>query len=182
MRTPGVEPGSQAWEACMMPLHYVRPHKQGTCLLLGAVPSSKSKPTYKRTLCRKQHVRPQCSTPGCSRNPRPGAKTVLADVVAKWLGATQPLRCSIRDARTAGLRSTPGCLWNRRSRVRKSSCTVVAKRLGASWARRSGGTRFLRCKGGRGTLDQDAKAVLADVVAERLGASWARWQRSWQDL
>ena len=24
MRTPGVEPGSQAWEACMMPLHYVR--------------------------------------------------------------------------------------------------------------------------------------------------------------
>jgi len=58
----------------------------------------------------------------------------------------------------------------------------VAKRLGASWARRSGGTRFLRCKGGRGTLDQDAKAVLADVVAERLGASWARWQRSWQDL
>ena len=21
MRTPGVEPGSQAWEACMMPLH-----------------------------------------------------------------------------------------------------------------------------------------------------------------
>jgi hypothetical protein len=25
MRTPGVEPGSQAWEACMMPLHYVRP-------------------------------------------------------------------------------------------------------------------------------------------------------------
>ena len=24
MRTPGVEPGSQAWEACMMPLHYMR--------------------------------------------------------------------------------------------------------------------------------------------------------------
>ena len=24
MRTPGVKPGSQAWEACMMPLHYVR--------------------------------------------------------------------------------------------------------------------------------------------------------------
>ena len=24
LRTPGVEPGSQAWEACMMPLHYVR--------------------------------------------------------------------------------------------------------------------------------------------------------------
>ena len=24
MRTPGVEPGSQAWEACMMALHYVR--------------------------------------------------------------------------------------------------------------------------------------------------------------
>ena len=23
LRTPGVEPGSQAWEACMMPLHYV---------------------------------------------------------------------------------------------------------------------------------------------------------------
>ena len=21
---PGVEPGSQAWEACMMPLHYMR--------------------------------------------------------------------------------------------------------------------------------------------------------------
>ena len=24
MRPPGVEPGSQAWEACMMPLHYKR--------------------------------------------------------------------------------------------------------------------------------------------------------------
>ena len=26
LRTPGVEPGSQAWGACMMPLHYVRSH------------------------------------------------------------------------------------------------------------------------------------------------------------
>ena len=25
MRMPGVEPGSQAWEACMIPLHYMRP-------------------------------------------------------------------------------------------------------------------------------------------------------------
>ena len=25
VRMPGVEPGSQAWEACMMPLHYMRP-------------------------------------------------------------------------------------------------------------------------------------------------------------
>ena len=24
MRLPGVEPGSQAWEACMIPLHYMR--------------------------------------------------------------------------------------------------------------------------------------------------------------
>ena len=24
MRMPGVEPGSQTWEACMMPLHYMR--------------------------------------------------------------------------------------------------------------------------------------------------------------
>jgi hypothetical protein len=24
MRMPGIEPGSQAWEACKMPLHYVR--------------------------------------------------------------------------------------------------------------------------------------------------------------
>ena len=24
LRTPGVEPGSHAWEACVMPLHYVR--------------------------------------------------------------------------------------------------------------------------------------------------------------
>ena len=33
MRMPGVEPGSQAWEACMMPLHYVRSHwpSQGAC-------------------------------------------------------------------------------------------------------------------------------------------------------
>ena len=30
MRPPGVEPGSQAWEACMMPLHYMR------CALLAA--------------------------------------------------------------------------------------------------------------------------------------------------
>ena len=28
MRMPGVEPGSQAWEACMMPLHYMR-HSMG---------------------------------------------------------------------------------------------------------------------------------------------------------
>ena len=28
MRTPGVEPGSQAWGACMMPLHYARRCKQ----------------------------------------------------------------------------------------------------------------------------------------------------------
>ena len=33
MRMPGVEPGSQAWEACMMPLHYMRP---GYPLLLPA--------------------------------------------------------------------------------------------------------------------------------------------------
>ena len=26
LRTPGLEPGSQAWEACMMPLHSVRSH------------------------------------------------------------------------------------------------------------------------------------------------------------
>ena len=30
MRMPGGEPGSQAWEACMMPLHYMR----SDCLLL----------------------------------------------------------------------------------------------------------------------------------------------------
>ena len=24
MRPPGIEPGAQAWEACMLPLHYVR--------------------------------------------------------------------------------------------------------------------------------------------------------------
>ena len=24
LRTPGVEPGPQAWEACMIPLHYAR--------------------------------------------------------------------------------------------------------------------------------------------------------------
>ena len=24
LRTPGIEPGAQAWEACMLPLHYVR--------------------------------------------------------------------------------------------------------------------------------------------------------------
>ena len=24
MRMPGVEPGSQAWEACLIPLHYMR--------------------------------------------------------------------------------------------------------------------------------------------------------------
>jgi hypothetical protein len=24
MRTPGIEPGAQAWEACMLPLHYER--------------------------------------------------------------------------------------------------------------------------------------------------------------
>ena len=29
LRTPGVEPGSQAWGACMMPLHYVRSYDSG---------------------------------------------------------------------------------------------------------------------------------------------------------
>ena len=28
MRAPGVEPGAQAWEACMLPLHYARPWLQ----------------------------------------------------------------------------------------------------------------------------------------------------------
>ena len=37
MRTPGVQPGSQAWEACVIPLHYVRtrnwPQNEGmSCL------------------------------------------------------------------------------------------------------------------------------------------------------
>ena len=45
LRTPGVEPGSQAWEACMMPLHYVRSRQRGrrgavewrlSCLVLAA--------------------------------------------------------------------------------------------------------------------------------------------------
>ena len=31
MRLPGVEPGAQAWEACMLPLHYRRSY-HGTCL------------------------------------------------------------------------------------------------------------------------------------------------------
>ena len=29
MRLPGVEPGAQAWEACMLPLHYRRSCKIG---------------------------------------------------------------------------------------------------------------------------------------------------------
>lgn len=34
LRMPGVEPGSQAWEACMMPLHYMRYAlpKSGVCI------------------------------------------------------------------------------------------------------------------------------------------------------
>ena len=31
MRMPGVEPGSQAWEACMMPLHYMRSGAASWC-------------------------------------------------------------------------------------------------------------------------------------------------------
>ena len=31
LRTPGVEPGSQAWEACMMPLNYVRHDAARNC-------------------------------------------------------------------------------------------------------------------------------------------------------
>ena len=38
MRAPGVEPGSQAWEACTMPLHYVRHEVHST-----AWPTSQSK-------------------------------------------------------------------------------------------------------------------------------------------
>ena len=33
LRTPGVEPGSQAWEACMMPLHYVRAGNRGNDMI-----------------------------------------------------------------------------------------------------------------------------------------------------
>ena len=28
LRTPGIEPGAQAWEACMLPLHYERRRKK----------------------------------------------------------------------------------------------------------------------------------------------------------
>ena len=31
VRTPGVEPGSQAWKACMIPLHYVRVPERTAC-------------------------------------------------------------------------------------------------------------------------------------------------------
>ncbi len=41
LRTPGVEPGSQAWEACMMPLHYVR-HVHVPLVSLLTASSSKS--------------------------------------------------------------------------------------------------------------------------------------------
>ena len=40
MRTPGVEPGSQAWEACMIPLHYVRRCCRHTCSAMRAQASS----------------------------------------------------------------------------------------------------------------------------------------------
>ena len=33
LRTPGIEPGSQAWEACMMPLHYVCQIDIGQCVI-----------------------------------------------------------------------------------------------------------------------------------------------------
>ena len=36
MRLPGVEPGSQAWEACMMPLHYMRLETEVQSLFDGA--------------------------------------------------------------------------------------------------------------------------------------------------
>ena len=38
VRMPGVEPGSQAWEACMMPLHYMRHAVYGTSLALADPP------------------------------------------------------------------------------------------------------------------------------------------------
>ena len=33
VRMPGVKPGSQAWEACMMPLHYMRYSSLGSDML-----------------------------------------------------------------------------------------------------------------------------------------------------
>ena len=36
VRMPGVEPGSQAWEACMMPLHYMRLETEAKSLFDGA--------------------------------------------------------------------------------------------------------------------------------------------------
>ena len=36
VRMPGVEPGSQAWEACMMPLHYMRLETEVQSLFDGA--------------------------------------------------------------------------------------------------------------------------------------------------
>ena len=37
LRMPGVEPGSQAWEACMMPLHYMRYALPESCICIHMV-------------------------------------------------------------------------------------------------------------------------------------------------
>ena len=53
MRQPGVEPGAQAWEACMLPLHYWR-----SCYQYAALHAMQKLATQERRcvdLCQSQH-------------------------------------------------------------------------------------------------------------------------------
>ena len=54
MRTPGVEPRSQAWEACMMPLHYMRLNTEAWA----NIPVMKDYGWYEIVACQQTQCRP----------------------------------------------------------------------------------------------------------------------------
>ena len=57
MRTPGIEPGSQAWEACMIPLHYVRMRGEAKKKIYGPT-TLKSKQMVVKKLFDRRDCRP----------------------------------------------------------------------------------------------------------------------------
>ena len=115
MRMPGVEPGSQAWEACMIPLHYMRSHLCSTAAACYAgLPSL--------------GARPPSRARACDARVGPGVQRALAGCLRR-LSARAPCLSRARDTSMGGLYDTatrhalPSLLYCR-SMVRRSDARV----------------------------------------------------------
>ena len=96
MRTPGVESGSQAWKACMIPAHYVTISRQVRLTMRDAQPRGQRNPTganpsklrRQRATAAKQLPRqPSTTTKPNHRHPR---KSVCVTHLAVWSSGMIP--------------------------------------------------------------------------------------------